>query len=113
MFSHLWRVSGARTQPIAAVFKEENPHAPYYSPVQPHIRQAPVESDHVAGHQVELVYFKELFHFLLVVLGDVNGSAHLARALVAPRDHSCNKVKREEKIDVSAKEKGIVRNDNN
>lgn len=68
-------------------------HTRHDSPIQPHIRQAPVESDHVAGHQVELVDFKELFHFLLVVLGDVNRSAHLARTLVAPRDHSCNKVK--------------------
>lgn len=64
-----------------------------YSPIQPNIRQAPVESDHVAGHQVKLVYFKELFHFLLVVLGNVHRSAHLARTLVAPRDHRCNKVK--------------------
>lgn len=57
-------------------------HGIKYSPVQPHIWQAPVESNHVAGHQVELVYFKELFHFLLVVLGDVYGSAQDRKSVV-------------------------------
>lgn len=28
------------------------------APIQPHVRQTPVEGDHVAGHQIELVDLK-------------------------------------------------------
>lgn len=62
-----------------------------YAPVQPHVGQTPVEGDHVAGHQVKLVNFKQLLHFVLLVLGDDHRLAHLARTLVAPRYHSCNR----------------------
>lgn len=61
-----------------------------YAPIQPHVRQTPVECNHVTGHQIELVNFKELFHFLVVVLGDVHRLAHLPRPLVTPRYHRCN-----------------------
>ena len=58
-----------------------------YSPVEPHVRQAAVQRDHVAGHQVELVDLEHLLHLVLGVLRDVDCLAHLPRALVAPRDH--------------------------
>lgn len=61
-----------------------------YAPIQPHIRQTPVECNYVTGHQIELVYFKELPHLLLIVLGDVHCLAHLPWTLVAPRYHRCN-----------------------
>lgn len=62
-----------------------------YAPIQPHVGQTPVDSDHVTGHQIKLVDFKQVLHFLLLVLGDDHRLAHLARTLVAPRYHSCNR----------------------
>lgn len=53
------------------------------SPIQTHVRQGPVQGDHVTGHQVELVDLEELFHFLLVVLGDDHGFAHLPGPFMA------------------------------
>lgn len=61
-----------------------------YAPIQPHIRQTPVECNHVTGHQIELVNLKELFHFLLVIPRDVDCLAHFPRAFVAPRYRRCN-----------------------
>ena len=63
------------------------------SPVQPHVRQAPIECYHVTGHQIELVNFKELFHLFLVFLWDIHRLAHFARTLVASRYHSYNRAK--------------------
>lgn len=71
------------------------------APIQPHVRQAPVQCNHVTGHQIELVNLKELLHFLLVVLGDVHCLAHLPWTLMAPRYHRCNITE--------AKQKNILR----
>lgn len=72
---------------------------PAYAPIQPHVGQTPVEGNHVAGHQIKLVNFKQLLHFLLLVLGDDHRLAHLSRTLVAPRYYSCNRGETREKRD--------------
>ena len=46
---------------------------------QPDVLEAPVEADHLRGHQVELVDLEHLLLLCLLVRGDGNGLAHLAR----------------------------------
>ena len=60
-----------------------------HSPFETHVGQGPVESNHLAGHEVELIDLEHLLHLLLVLLGDDHRLAHLTRSIVRPLDHLC------------------------
>lgn len=68
------------------------------SPVQPDIWQTPVERDHVTGHQVELIDFKELFHLVLIFFGNNHSLPHFTWNLMGARHHRWN---RESRVTVS------------
>lgn len=55
-----------------------------HSPFQADIWQRTIESNHLRGHEVELVDFKHLLHLLLVLLRDHHRLPPLTRSIPRP-----------------------------
>lgn len=55
-----------------------------YSPFQADIRQGSIESDHLGGHEVELVDLEHFLHLLLVLLWDNDGFPSFAGSIPWP-----------------------------
>lgn len=55
-----------------------------YSPFQADIRQGSIESDHLGGHEVELVDLEHFLHLLLVVFRDNDGFPSFAGSIPWP-----------------------------